>query len=463
MPIIARTQSQNTELDQYPQAAQAFQMALGIVDAAQRNRQLTLAETGQAADIRQGDEQLAQGRERIGIANRDLDFRDQRLKDGNQFAADTARGADALLGGQPGIQGPPVPPGVEGDNSDFEIEAVRYTASQMKSPQAQAQFLQDAATTLKQRRVQRDTQGFMGRLSSSIRSSAAMPGGEQFAPHKERFAQMLDSVADLDPEQGEMVLRQAMQGLAEVEKLELETGRLLTAQAEGTAVIDQLMASMPMGSSGKLALLPIKAMIAGAVKAEDIPEMIMKGYAASMGYEQPIYVEMDGKVVPLKPKDFADHVQRREAQRDRTRIADERLAFDQGKPPTQRSVGAATVRSFAEERILKLDKKGEAEFPVLGPDGKQENTDTYLFGAVGGNPKVTRRAPTEAEYAEAMRRAEQILRGAEAQPQAGPPQASQPPAGSLQDQILKGIYPPDTLSEEEWLKQRERINQMSGG
>jgi hypothetical protein len=463
MPIIARTQSQNQQLDEYPQAAQAFQMALGIVDAAQRNRQLSLAETGQAADIRQGDEQLAQGRERIGIANRDLDFRDQRLKDENQFAADTARGADALLGGQPGIQGPPVPPGVEGDNSDFEIEAVRYTASQMKSPQAQAQFLQDAATTLKQRRVQRDTQGFATRLASSVKASTAMPGGEQFAPYKERYAQMLDSIAGMDPEQGEMVLREAMQGLAQIEKLELENAQLVTAQADGLAMLDQLTGTLPLGSPLKSKLMAYRGLIAGADSPKAVTEAMSKAFNLSIDYQPPVVVEIDGRLTELSPEAYANYVQRRDAQRERSRIADERLAADQGKPPTQRSVGAATVRSFAEERILKLDKKGEAEFPVLGPDGKQENTDTYLFGAVGGNPKVTRRAPTEAEYAEAMRRAEQILRGAEAQPQAGPPQASQPPAGSLQDQILKGIYPPDTLSEEEWLKQRERINQMSGG
>lgn len=454
MPIIARTQAQNTQLDEYPQATQAFQMALGIVDAAQRNRQLTMAETGQAAGIRQGDEQLSQGRERLGLARRDLDFRDQQRADQNQAASDLAQGQMALLGGQPGIQGPPSP---DGDNSDFEIEAVRYTASQMKSPQAQAQFLQDAAVTLKQRRVQRDSQAMLGRISSSVRSSAAMPGGEQFAPHKERFAQMLDAVPQMDPEQGEIVLREAMQGLAEVEKMELEHGKLLTAQTEGLAVVDQLMASMPPGSTSKLALLPIKAMIAGAVKAEDIPEMLMKGYAASMGFEQPIYVEMDGKVVPLKPKDFADHVQKREAQRERSRIADARLAADQNKPAERGNVGAATARSFAEERILGLDKKGEAEFPVLGPDGKQEIDDGWF----SDTPKTERRKPTEAEFAAAIRRAEEILSGGAPAP--ATPQSNQPPAGSLQDLILRGQLPADTLSEEEWLKQREEINRLPGG
>lgn len=446
MPIIARTQSQNQQLDEYPQAAQAFQMALGIVDAAQRNRQLSLAETGQAADIRQGDEQLAQGRERIGIAKRDLDFRDQRVKDKKQYYADMAQGQSALLGGQPGIQGPPVPPGVEGDNSDFEIEAVRYTAGQMKNPQAQAQFLQEAAQTLKQRRVQRDTQGFLSRLSSSIRSSAAMPGGEQFAPHKERFAQMLDSVAGMDPEQGELVLRQAMQGLAEVEKLELETGRLLTAQAEGTAVIDQLMASMPPGSPTKLTLLPIKAMIAGASKAEDIPAMLMKGYAASLDYRPPVVVEVNGKLTEFTAKEYADFVIEREkiAQRERMPIG-----------MNARGLTGSTVKELA-ERLLGLDPKtGKGKFPVLGPDGKQVED-----GFFSSNTKE--RVPTDAEYADAMRRAGEMLRGGlgvEGIPQnqprmrQGESQAAPPPAGSIQDLILKGQLPPDTLTEEEFLKQ----------
>lgn len=461
MPIIARTQTQNAQLDEYPQATQAFQMALGIVDAAQRNRQLTLAETGQAASIRQGDEQLSQGRERIGLARRDLDFRDQQRADQNQAASDLAQGQMAMLGGQPGIQGPPVPPGVEGDNSDFEIEAVRYTASQMKSPQAQAQFLQDAAVTLKQRRVQRDTQGLLGRISSSIRSSPAMPGGEQFVPYKERFAQMLESVAQMDPEQGEIVLREAMQGLAEVEKMELEHGKLLTSQTEGLAVVDQLMASMPPGSTSKLALLPIKAMIAGAAKAEDIPEMLMKGYAASMGFEQPIYVEMDGKVVPLKPKDFADHVQKREAQRERSRIADARLAADQNKPAERGNVGAATARSYAETYILpKLDKEGKGEFPVLGPDGKQVVDKGIFYDTF----KTENRRPTDAEFTAAIRRAEEILSGGGGTPApAAPAPANQPPATPLQEQILQGVYPPDTMEKEEWLKQQAFRRQLQGG
>src|SRR5688572_29171252 len=161
MAIVKRQPQYDPSVDQYPVAQQAIGAAMGLAGVAQNQQRLSLAERGQAAEIQQAQE-------RLKLWQDEARMKQEELLRARELDAGLAQGADALLGGTPGLQGPQGPGG-GGYESDLDIEGIRFAGSNIKSDKARALFFTQAAEDMKEKRVAQSTQRAMGDFASSIR------------------------------------------------------------------------------------------------------------------------------------------------------------------------------------------------------------------------------------------------------------------------------------------------------
>jgi hypothetical protein len=199
-------------------------------------------------------------------------------------------------------------------------------------------------------------------------------------------------------------------------------------------------------------------MIAGATKAEDIPGMLMKGYAASLDYRPPVVVEVDGKLTEFTAKEYADYVIEREklAQRERMPVG-----------MNARGLTGSTNESVA-EKILGVQpagpNKGKIYAPKLNPDGTPKVDRGYGVGdfrVLGGDPIMEWRLPTAQEWESAIIQAGEVNRrgiGVEGIPQNQPQMRQGEPQPAPQQS-----GPPPGMTDQEALEWRRKNPQWQGG